>query len=272
MKQAMQHALDRVPGWVWDWSRVGRLVLLLDFDGTLSPIVPRADDARLAPGIGVALNRLRQRLDVDIAVISGRGLSDVSARVGIPGLLYAGNHGMEIEGPGVREIAPEALELRPQLEAARAMIEAALQEVRGAWIEDKELTLTIHHREADPLDEPRIREVVAAAVEAEPRLRMTSGKKVFEVRPRIDYDKGTAVNFLLRHLDPPAGAPILYLGDDRTDEDAFRAVRDWSAGGGEGVLVADQPTMQTAALSYLQDVEDVSALLATLAVQEAMGG
>src|SRR5690606_1466285 len=172
MTSTMVHALDRVSGWVWDWHRAGRLVLLLDFDGTLAPIVPRAEDARLLTGVGVALNRLRQRSDVDIAVVSGRALSDVRARVGIQGLLYAGNHGMEIEGPGVREIAPEALALRPQLEAARGSIAAALQEVRGVWIEDKVLTLTIHHRETDPLEEPRIREVVAAAVEAEPRLRM----------------------------------------------------------------------------------------------------
>jgi trehalose 6-phosphate phosphatase len=267
----MVHALDRVSGWVWDWSRTGRLVLLLDFDGTLSPIVARAEDAQLLAGNGVALNRLRRRSDVDIAVVSGRALADVSGRVGIQGLLYAGNHGMEIEGPDVHEIAPEAVELRPQLETARERIAAGLQGVRDVWIEDKVLTLTVHHRQADPADEPRIREVVGEVVEAEPRLHLTSGKKVLEVRPRIDYHKGTAVRFLLRHIDPPPGSPILYIGDDRTDEDAFRAVRDWAGGGGEGVLVADQPPADTAALSYLRDAEDVSSLLATLAVQEAMG-
>lgn len=269
--QPMQHALDRIPGWVWDWSRTGRLVLLLDFDGTLAPIVPHADDASLLPGIGISLNRLGQRSDAHVAVISGRGLEDVRQRVGIPHLLYVGNHGMEMEGAGIREVAPEALELRPQIEAARATIANAVRELECVWIEDKGLTLTIHHRQAAAEVEPRIREVVEAAVAGEPRLRMTTGKMVFEVRPRIDCDKGTAVTSLLRHLDPPAGSPILYLGDDRTDEDAFRAVRAWNGGGGEGVLVTDHPTMTTAATSYLHGVEDVSALLATLAVQEAMG-
>ncbi len=264
----MQHALDRVPGWIWDWRRTGRIVLLLDFDGTLAPIVPRAEDAQLGPGVRVPLTALRDRSDVDVAIVSGRALADLKPRIGLERLLFAGNHGMEIEGPGISETAPEALLLRPSLESAMTASARRLEDVPGTWIEDKGLTLTIHYRQAGPDEEPRIRQIVTEAAAAHQGLRVTSGKMVFEVRPDVAYDKGTAVNFILRQLDPPPGAPILYLGDDTTDEDAFRAVQKRGDPPGEGVIVGDPPTAGSAATSYLRNVEEVGDLLSTLAIQE----
>lgn len=182
--------------------------------------------------------------------------------------MFAGNHGMEIEGPGVTEIAPEALRLRPGLERAKERIARGIDGVPGAWIEDKGLTLTIHHRQADPGDEPRIRRVVEEAATGQTGLRVTSGKKVLEVRPDVAYDKGTAVNFILRQLDPPPGAPVLYIGDDRTDEDAFLAVGKRGDPPGEGIIVGDPPSPESAATSFLRDVGEVGDLLSTLAIQE----
>lgn len=264
----MEHALDRIPGWIWSWRRSGRLVLLLDFDGTLSPIVPHAEDARLTSTARIALGALRDRIDVDVAIVSGRAIEDLRSRVDLEGLLFAGNHGMEIEGPGVSETAPQALALRPALERAKSRITAGLESVSGAWVEDKGLTLTIHLRQADPADEERIRQIVASGVEGEVGLRLTCGKKVIEVRPAVDYDKGTAVQFLLRHLDPPVGSPVLYLGDDTTDEDAFRVVKSMGDPPGEGVVVADPVPTDSAATAFLKSVDEVGDLLAALAVQE----
>lgn len=264
----MEHALDRAPAWIWSWRQTGKLVLLLDFDGTLSPIVPNAEDAQLTSTARVALTALRDRIDVDVAIISGRAIPDLRQRLDLRGLLLAGNHGMEIEGPGVSEVATEALDARSALERTIARISADLTGIAGAWIEDKRLTLTIHHRQADPAAEPIVREIVASAVSAEEGLRLTSGKQVIEVRPDVEYDKGTAVQFLLRHLEPPPGAPVLYLGDDTTDEDAFRSVRAHGEPSGDGVLVADLPHGATAATAYLRNVDEVGDFLATLAVQE----
>lgn len=258
----MEHALERVSEWRTRWRETGALVLLLDFDGTLAPIVERAERAELHPEVRTALARLQALRGVHLAIVSGRGMADARSRVGIPGIAYAGNHGMEIEGPGVRQVHAEAAAARPKLEEVAERLADALRPVVGAWVEDKGLTLSVHYRLAARGAVAGIRSAVAAEVARAPALRLTEGKEVLEVRPDVDWDKGRAVEFLLAHLDPPAGAPTLYLGDDRTDEDAFRVL---AARGGGGVIVADPPPPDTAADSYLRDPAEVATLLHALA-------
>ncbi|HYJ79723.1 MAG TPA: trehalose-phosphatase [Longimicrobiaceae bacterium] len=260
----LPHALERVPDWAAAWRRSGRLVLLLDFDGTLAPIVPHPDDAAIPPATRAALERLRSFAGVEAAVVSGRGLADVRLRAGIPGVAYAGNHGMEMQGAGFERVHPQAAAARPLLEAVARRIEPELAAVPGAFLEDKELTLSVHFRRAPAEREPEVRRIVAAAVAGVGGVKVTEGKMVLEVRPRVEWDKGKAVLFLLDQLRPPAGTPVLYLGDDRTDEDAFRALRQ-RGGGGEGVLVAEEPPADTAASSRLRGPEEVGVLFAELA-------
>jgi trehalose 6-phosphate phosphatase len=257
----LPHALERVPVWAAGWKERGRLVLLLDFDGTLAPIVERPELAAMPAATRAALDWLMAMPGVQVAVISGRGLADVRDRAVIPGIAYAGNHGMEIEGAGLRRMHPEAVTARPALEAAARRIEPELARIPGAFLEDKGMTLSIHFRQA-PADR---HDDVRAAVERGARdgLRVTSGKMVLEVRPRVEWDKGKAVLFLLDQMRPPSGAPVLYLGDDRTDEDAFRALAGLG-GAHEGVLIGD-PVSETAARSYLRDPEEVGTLFAALA-------
>ena len=138
------HATERVPAWADGWRRTGRLVLLLDFDGTLAPIVERPEMAGMPDATRRALERLMAMPGVEVAVVSGRGLADVRDRAAIPGIAYAGNHGMEIHGPGVERIHPEAEAARPLLEEARRRVESAIGGVPGAWVEDKQLTLSVH--------------------------------------------------------------------------------------------------------------------------------
>ncbi|MDB4948424.1 MAG: trehalose 6-phosphatase [Gemmatimonadetes bacterium] len=258
------HALQRVPEWSHAWRRAGRLVLLLDFDGTLAPIVERPELAGMPGATRAALERLRARPDVTLAVVSGRGLADVRALAAIDGIAYAGNHGMEIEGPGIHRIHPEALEARPALDEVVGRLAPALEGIPGAFVEDKGLTLSIHFRQAPEAAVPRVRAAVhdAAAAHGD-ALRVTAGKMVLEVRPRVDWHKGRAVRFLLEQMRPPAGAPVLYLGDDRTDEDAFAALED--ARLGEGVIVADPLPGSTAARSFLHAPAEVGELFAALA-------
>jgi trehalose 6-phosphate phosphatase len=259
----MQHALERVSMWVDAWRASGRLVLLLDFDGTLAPIVERPELAEMPPRTRRALERLMAMPGVAVAVVSGRGLADVRERAALGDVAYAGNHGMEIEGAGLHRIHPQAAAARPELEAAAARIMADLEGVDGAFVEDKGLTLSIHYRMA-PEQEPNVREIVLEAVDGRPELRVTEGKMVLEVRPRVEWDKGRAVLFLLEHMRPSEDAPVLYLGDDRTDEDAFRALRG-SSPAAEGVLIADPPPAESAASSWLRDPTEAGALFEGLA-------
>jgi trehalose 6-phosphate phosphatase len=253
----------RVGAWCGAWRRSGALVLLLDFDGTLAPIVAHADEAAMPPETRVALDRLRAMPGVTAAVVSGRALADVRARAALDGIPYAGNHGMEIEGPGVHRIHPEAQAARPSLEVVAARLAPALVSIPGAFLEDKGLTLSLHYRMAAEGAGAAVRALAEAAVAGREELALTEGKMVLEVRPRVDWHKGKAVLFLLDHLRPPAGAPVLYLGDDRTDEDAFRALR--ASGRGEGVLISPDPPADSAAAAHLADPHAVGAFFAALA-------
>jgi len=259
----MQHALERVPVWTEAWRTSERLVLLLDFDGTLAPIVDRPERAAMPDRTRRALERLMAMDGVSVAVVSGRGLADVRERAAIPGIAYAGNHGMEIEGAGLHRIHPEAQAARPELEEVAAAVEPALEGIDGAFLEDKGLTLSIHYRLA-PDHAEEVREIVLEAAGGRPGLEVFDGKMIVEVRPRVEWHKGKAVLFLLGQMQPPKEAPVLYLGDDRTDEDAFRALHAWGPAA-EGILIAEQPSAGSAATSRLRDPAEVGALFEALA-------
>lgn len=258
------HALELVPGWTDAWRRAGRLVLLLDFDGTLAPIVDRPELAAMPDETRRALDRLRAMPGVEVAIVSGRALDDVRGRAGIPGIAYAGNHGMEIHGPGIDRVHPEAAAARPALDRAAAALAEAVAIIPGAFVEDKQLTLSVHFRLAPRERLPELHDIVRRVVDPLPGVHRTEGKQVIEVRPNVDANKGKAVLFLLGQMRPPPGAPILYLGDDRTDEDAFRALRDRQEGG-DGIVIADPPSIDSAATSYLRDPAEVARLFEALA-------
>jgi trehalose 6-phosphate phosphatase len=257
----MRHARDRVDEWAARRARDGNLLLALDFDGTLAPIVPVPDDAGILPAAVAALAELAARADTRVAIVSGRGLEDVRRRVGLETLHYAGNHGLEIDGPQVRQVHEEAAHARPSLETCARRLEAEVATIDGVLVEDKGLTLSVHYRMVD--DDAVAREVVervrtvCGGIEG---VRLTEGKKVVEIRPDVDWDKGRATTFLVDHL-MPAGGHVVFIGDDRTDEDAFRAL----AGRGEGVIVADPPPADTAAASFVRSPAEVADVLALLA-------
>ncbi len=214
-----------------------RLVLFLDYDGTLTPIVDRPEDAVLSDPMRRALERLSRSHAVGI--ISGRARADIEDRVGLPGLYYAGSHGFDISCPGKRRFHhAEGAEFVPAVQDAEEDLRSALQGIPGALVEGKTYSVAVHFRLVDRDKQHLVREAVDAADTRYPNLRRTSGKKVFELLPNMAWDKGKAVAWLLRamHLDPPDALPV-YIGDDTTDEDAFTAV----SSDGIGVLVADHP-------------------------------
>lgn len=271
----LPHALDRTPALVALRQAAGRMLVALDFDGTMSPIVPRPEDARLHEAVEAPLRRLVERSDTVVAIVSGRGLSDVRARVVMPGIYYAGNHGFEIEGPDVDRVHPAASEARPDLESCIEALVDALSDEPGTEIEDKRWTLSIHYRRAEREGaEARVRAAIDEHCRR-PGLRVTEGKKVFEVRPDVEWDKGKATEFLLDVLTEESGGgddgvaripgaprlPAIFVGDDRTDEDAFVVVRDL----GGGIVVGDPPPSDTAAVAWLRGPKEVAELIRGLA-------
>jgi alpha,alpha-trehalose-phosphate synthase [UDP-forming]/trehalose-phosphatase len=228
------------------------LLLCLDFDGTLAPIVECPERAAMPADVRAQLVALRERHP--IAVLSGRSLADVRARAGLPGLIYGGNHGAEMVGD---ETSASALAGDRQLlaeflgEAARA-----LARIPGVLIEDKGVTASIHFRRVAPAQrEAFLTAFQPLARQYAGRLRITEGRKVIEIRPHAAGDKGAAVQRLMAGVG--SGMVPVYLGDDAADEDAFRAVRER----GIAVSVGGSPTADY----YLRNQGEVAGFLALLA-------
>jgi len=203
-----------------------RPAIFFDFDGTLSDIVDQPGAAALVPGAATALQSLAALYPV--AILSGRGLDDIRDRVAIPGLWYAGSHGFEILSPdGTHHRNETAAQAIPLLEQAAAELAAQLAAIPGAEVEHKAYAVAVHYRNAAP--------EAAAAVTAAVHnvgnrsgLKVTAGRKVVELRPNIEWDKGKTLEWILESiLDQLAGEePLLpvFIGDDLTDEDGFDAV------------------------------------------------
>jgi alpha,alpha-trehalase len=244
-----------------------RPVLFLDYDGTLTPIVERPEDAILSGEMRSVLERLAGRFPV--AVVSGRGRPDVERRVGLPGLYYAGSHGFDIVGPRAADLTYEAAaEVVPVVEEVAERLERELAGIDGAQVEPKRFSVAVHYRRAAPADVPRMEALVDRLVAEHPELRKAGGKKVWEVRPALDWDKGKAVEWILRVIlaeceSAPGDVLPIYVGDDETDEDAFRALRAHEPPG-ICILVTETARL-TAAGHILHDPDEVRELLEHLA-------
>jgi trehalose 6-phosphate phosphatase len=239
-----------------------RPVAFFDFDGTLSEIVDDPEAARPVAGAVDALAALAAQCPV--AVLSGRDLADVRARVGLAGIWYAGSHGFELTGPdGAHHQNDAAADAVPVLAGAAASLREQLGSVPGVVVEHKRFAVAVHYRNAA---RDRVGEALAAVRDAGRRLelRVTTGREVIELRPEIDWDKGRTLHWILDRL--PDGDPVmpLYLGDDITDEDAFDAVADLS---GAGIVVrhTDDGDRATAARFALDSPVQVAEFTARLA-------
>lgn len=237
------------------------LVIFLDFDGTLSPIVNRPEDAILLPGMKEVIQKCASRYTV--AVVSGRDTDNVKSRVGIEGIIYAGSHGFSIKGPGDLLMEhEEASRILPLLTG----IENELRNLfsigpSGVQIERKKYAITVHYRNADPALTGEIKEKTDKAVSGYSGIKKERGKMIIEIKPDVPWNKGMAVQWILKKLDlwNHDGVFPIYLGDDITDEDAFRMLK----GRGMGIIVGSHDNL-TSADYRLENVDEVKQFLEML--------
>jgi trehalose 6-phosphate phosphatase len=254
-------ALEHIPEIV---GRSRPVAVFLDYDGTLTPIVSQPEDAWLSDSMRQTLREIAARAPV-VAILSGRDLDDVRRRVNIDSIVYAGSHGFDIAGPlGLRrQMAPESLS---NLDTAERELHEALDGISGARVERKRFSVAAHYRNVNENDVPKVEQAVSEVATRRRELRMIDGKKVYELLPAVDWNKGKAVIWLLETLgleSRSGGIRPIYIGDDRTDEDAFRALEQR----GIGILVSEQSQPTTAGYSLKDPVEVerfLRALTATL--------
>lgn len=237
------------------------LVVFLDFDGTLSPIVDDPAAASLPDATRQAIEDLQQQAPV--VIVSGRDADDVRDRVAVDGLVYAGSHGFDVIWPdGQRtERGREHVE---RLRRAARRLETELADVPGAEIEPKRFAVAVHHRRTPADQVPRIEAAVDRLVTSDGALRRSGGKQVLELRPDLDWDKGHTVLWLLTELglDGTDVLPV-YLGDDLTDEDAFEALT--ARGPSLCVVVRGEDDERATSARYaISDVAEAAALLRAL--------
>ncbi|MGH2398581.1 MAG: trehalose-phosphatase, partial [bacterium] len=230
-----------------------------------APIVSTPEEAALPDPIHSTLKRFAQGSKALVAVVSGRGLEDIRRRVGIEGIIYAGNHGLEIAGPRWTWTHPQAQDARPLVAEACARLGERLGAIPGVIIENKQFTATVHYRlTPHPYVETVRKAVYEEADRSGGTLAVRQGKKVFELHPYVAWDKGRAVQWILERVFGARGAEdagIIYIGDDRTDEDAFAALPEHAL----TVKVGANPA-STAARYAARDVAEVGEFLQQLAV------
>lgn len=202
------------------------LGIFLDIDGTLAPIASRPEDAGVPPTTLAVLRRLVDLPEAAVALVTGRSAENALEMIDVAGTWIIGNHGLELRTPdGVLTAMPEVAAYEGAVARARAELEAAIVSIPGAFVENKRWSLSVHYRLSDPSFVPYIKDA-AQRIAREARLRTLDGKMVVELRPPLDINKGTASVALAQRIKADGnGASLINAGDDRTDEDAFEALR-----------------------------------------------
>lgn len=258
----MPHLLNVWPSVSRKLASSPRVLLLFDYDGTLTPIVARPEIAVLPDSTRRSLSVLAKMDRFVVGVVSGRGLDDLEELVAIPDLVYAGNHGLEMSGPEMDFVHPEAPAFEASLAEISRLLEGELAEIPNVLVHNKRLTLSVHYRNTPDSFEASVDSAVVATVAPyvqAGQMKVTRGKKVVEVRPNLDWGKGQAIEKIRQECgDSPL--PV-FFGDDQTDEDGFAVAQN---AGGLAVFIG--PTRQdTKALHQLESPAEVGQVLELLA-------
>ena len=201
------------------------LALFLDYDGTLAPIRKSPERARLPRRTLRLLNVIAKRPDISLTIVTGRPMGEIRRFIRVKNVRFAANHGFHVRVNGSEWIHRGAISAQNRLARIREQLRSVADGFPGAFVEDKRFTLSLHYRNVSRGKAPALLAAARGAIRLRNRrLRTTYGKKVLEVRPSVDWGKGRAVKKILRGIRSPSVLPV-YIGDDETDEDAFRILR-----------------------------------------------
>ncbi len=251
----MKHALQSFPE-IEKRLILKNILFCLDFDGTLTPIVSTPKRAVLARSTRNLLWRISRIPKIRLAFISGRKLSDLKKRIGIRRALYAGNHGFELCGFGLRLKLPITRSYRVALRKIENRLRKNAASIPGVFLENKTYSLGYHYRLVDRKnikDAKMIFQKVTAPYRFQGIVKVHSGKMVLEVQPSLAWGKGKIILWLLKQSIFPQqeASLVLYIGDDKTDEDAFRVLRK------KGIPIVVGYTAKTSAIYHLNDIKEV---------------
>ena len=239
------------------------ILLLIDYDGTLTPIVEKPELANLSPEVRICLQELAENSRITLGIISGRTLGDLKRKVVIDGIFYAGNHGLEIMGPAISYVNSVAKETEPLLHSLYQDLGKALAGIQGARVDNKGLTLSLHYRLVDETQLDELTEIFSRftrPLNASSKIKITPGKKVYDIKPAVDWDKGKAIKFIAQKLEGENKPLMVYLGDDVTDYDGFRVVDE---NGGISIFVGEATT-EPVAQYFLDSPKEVYQFLKML--------
>jgi trehalose 6-phosphate phosphatase len=263
----MEHLLSAWPRVLEQIQKANQILFMSDFDGTLAPIVEKPELAEMPESTRALLQELTSERRFTVGVISGRALADLRQKVNIEGIIYAGNHGFEIEGPGLSFVNPIVEEIKPLFRIVRQILVLTLGTIKGVLVEDKGATLSVHYRQVDEEDAKDVETLVERAINSPVShglFKVTSGKKVYEVRPAVNWDKGKAIRLLMKRFGKGgrnSGLLPVYVGDDLTDEDAFRTIEKH----GYGVTIhVGENYSQSVAHYFLRSPDEVQYFLIKL--------
>ncbi|XP_076927411.1 trehalose-phosphate phosphatase A-like [Bidens hawaiensis] len=255
-----------------------KIALFLDYDGTLSPIVDNPDHAFMSNAMRAAVRNVANCIPT--AIISGRSREKVHKFVGLKELYYAGSHGMDIMCPvhspadhttkiNEGNLYQPASEFLPMINEVFVALVEITKNIEGAKVEDNKFCVSVHYRNVDEKNWKIVAQYVQDTLKHYPRLRLTHGRMVLEIRPVLKWDKGKAVEFLLESLGLSSCDDVLpiYVGDDRTDEDAFKFLREDNRG--YGILVTPAPKESNAYFS-LRDPSEVMEFINLLVMHKKM--
>ncbi len=245
--------------------RRNALFIFLDYDGTLTPIVSKPSSAQILPSQKELIKNISVCPNVRVAVVSGRSLSDIKEKMGIHPLIYMGNHGLEYEGPFMKHVHPDAADFKDTIAEIEGKLREVFKDLEGILVEDKTFTLSVHYRMLDENKVVRARELIYSVIAPylnSRKVMIRQGKKVWEVRPLIEWDKGKMVMWTLARFTArfPAKIVPIYFGDDDTDEDAFRVLRRK----GITVRITKNPDEPSSAEYYLGSPEEVYQVLSMI--------
>ena len=258
--------------WLAPWlSGGGSLLFMTDYDGTLTPHVPEPGDARLAREVQHHLSVLAQTPSVRLAVVSGRDLGDVTQRVAVPGAVYAGCHGLVIDGPGIAFSHPQAVAQQPMVRALGESLARRASTIQGMRVETKRLGVTVHYRHMTSDGRRSFETELARAIHQSHggRLKIFHGTKAIEILPQVGWSKGHCALRIREWALNTLPQPMLsvYIGDDWTDEMAFGALV------GKAITVRVGPPEMASRATYRVDgVNAVHHLLERLAYAAGQRG